>query len=100
MLQVTPEAKTELHEMLMRALAQQQESPSPDLGFRLVSGSVPEGGAPRLGLALDAPREGDEVIEHAGRSILILGSSASALLEDLTLDLIDTPDGIRLGLCV
>jgi len=69
------------------------------MGFRIVSGATADGGGPRLGLTLDAPRDGDELVEHDGRLVLILGTSAAALLEDLTLDVIDTPEGTRLGLC-
>lgn len=102
MFDVTPQARSELHGMLMRALAQRPESDSPQVGFRLVAGATPEAteasGTSQLGLALDAPREGDEVLEHEGHSVLIVEQSVSDLLQGLTLDVVETPEGNRLGL--
>lgn len=109
MIHVTPEARTELHGLLTRALAERSPSrvsqpdvpqsnagdlapEAPQLGFRLVA----EGA--ELGLALDAPREGDRVVEQDGLSVLILDSAASELVKDLTLDVAETPEGTRLAL--
>ncbi len=92
MLQVTPEARIELHGMLMRILTERPDSNPPDLGFRLVA----EGS--QIGLALDAPREGDEIVNQDGRSVLMLDSPTSELVENLTLDVVETPDGTRLEL--
>ena len=96
MLNVTPEARTELHDMLMRALADRPEEGEGSLGFRLVTGS--EGQSSQLGLALDAPRPGDEVLEHDGCSVLIVDSRTASLLGDLTLDVVKTAEGTRLGI--
>jgi hypothetical protein len=92
MLQVTPEAKGELHGMLMRLFAERPDSDTPDLGFRLVA----EGS--QIGLALDTPREGDEIVDQDGHSVLMLDSLTSELVENLTLDVVETPDGARLEL--
>ena len=93
MLHVTPEAKAELHTMLMRALKQRSDlHPTRDMGFRLIVGES------RLGLTLDSPRGGDETVEQDGRSVLILDGAISGFVENLTLDVVDTPDGSRLEL--
>jgi Fe-S cluster assembly iron-binding protein IscA len=98
MLHITSEARDELHGMLVRALAQQGPSEPRDLGFRLVSEANAGREPSQLGLALDAPRKGDEVVEHQGHSVLILDPMTSELLHDLTLDVVETPEGTRLGL--
>jgi Fe-S cluster assembly iron-binding protein IscA len=97
MLNVTPEARTELHGMLMRALADRPEEGEGSLGFRLVTGEA-EGASSQLGLALDAPRPGDEVLEHDGCSVLIVDDRTASLLGDLTLDVVQTAEGTRLGI--
>lgn len=98
MLQVTPQAISELHGMLTRAVAQQPTADAGNVGFRLVASAAREGEGSELGLALDAPREGDAVIRHDGSSVLLLDAATSELLGDLTLDLIETPGGARLGI--
>lgn len=94
MLHVTSRARTELHDMLLRALDRQPDDAGA-VGFRLVAG---ENDGSQLGLALDAPGPDDEVLEHEGRSVLILDSRTSGLVGDLTLDVVETAEGIRLGL--
>jgi Fe-S cluster assembly iron-binding protein IscA len=99
MLQVTPQARDELHGMLERALAERPQSePAPTLGFRLVAGPSAEGEGSKLGLALDAPRGGDQIVEHGGRSLLLVDAAAAPLVENLTLDVVETPEGTRLSL--
>jgi hypothetical protein len=92
MLHVTSAARAELHDMLVRVLAQRSDPDPPDLGLRLVAEKC------QLGLALDEPREGDQVVGQEGRSVLIIDPSTSELVEDRTLDVIETPQGTRLGL--
>jgi len=94
---VTTQARNELFEMLQHALAQRPESGENALSFRLLPANG-RGDAPALGLTLDAPGSNDEIVEHQGRSVLVLDSSTSAMLDGLTLDLVDTPEGSRLGL--
>lgn len=98
MLQVTAQAKNELHGMLMRALADRPRSDPASLGLRLVPGTSGEGKAAQLTLALDAQRQDDQVVEHEGRSVLMLDASTAPLVENLTLDVVDTPEGTRLSL--
>jgi hypothetical protein len=93
MLHVTPEARAELHGMLARILDQRPHfDPAVDLGLRLVVKRS------RLGLTLDSPRGEDEVMEHDGLSVLILDSAVSEFVENLTLDVVERPEGIRLEL--
>lgn len=91
---VTPQARIELHGMLERTLARRPEPLESELSFRLLPATGGEG----LGLTLDAPGESDEVVLHQGRSVLLLDAATSMLLEGLTLDLVETPEGARLGL--
>jgi Fe-S cluster assembly iron-binding protein IscA len=84
--------------MLQRALAQRAQSDDGKaLSFRLLPANG-QGDAPALGLTLDAPGANDEIVEHHGCSVLVLDSATSAMLDGLTLDLVDTPEGSRLGL--
>lgn len=97
MIHVTTQARDALHEMLMHALSQrsQRTGNGASLGFRI----VPAGGEDsQLGLALDEPRPGDSVVEHDGRSVLIVDHASAELLTDLTLDVAQTEDGPRLAL--
>jgi len=89
MLHVTSEARVELHTRLLSALAQEGQS-SPDLGFRLATRED------RLGLALDLPRERDQVVEHEGRSVLIMEPAVAERLAEQTLNAVETTDGTRL----
>lgn len=116
MLHVTPQARAELHGLLVRALDQRQtpqqqpqsrpqsetqtqaqtETEMDAMGLRLVP-SAQQQGSSQLALTLDEPRDGDEVVEHDGRSVLILDSSTASLVDNLTLDVVETPQGARLG---
>ena len=96
-LNVTPQARAALREMLLRALDDKPGSNGRSLGFRLVAGET-EAGDANLGLALDSPRNGDVVVDHDGLSVLILDTLASELLDQMTLDLLETSDGTMLGL--
>jgi hypothetical protein len=98
MLDVTNPAKTELLGVLRRVVAQEGASIPEDepVGLRLVASDDPKD--PQLGLALDSPREGDEVVDHEGSSVLIVDARTAQRLADRTLDVIETPDGLRLGL--
>jgi Fe-S cluster assembly iron-binding protein IscA len=96
MLTVTTRARTALHDMLLRTLGQQPGLENgTSLGFRLVPGREED---TQLGLALDAPRPGDAVVEHDGRSVLIVDNASAELLTHLTLDIAATPEGTRLAL--
>ena len=96
---VTTQARVELHGMLERALARRSDvaDDGKALSFRLLPAKG-HGEKTALGLTLDAPTASDQIVEHRGRSVLVMDVSTSALLEGLTLDLVDTPEGARLGL--
>jgi Fe-S cluster assembly iron-binding protein IscA len=86
MLNVTEPAGAHLARLL-------SESDAPeDSAARLVSG---QGG---LTLQLDTPREGDELFEHDGRTILLIDPNVSELVEDKTLALHETEEGTALAL--
>ena len=93
MLHVTSQARAVLHDRLMNVLAKQKQKPGvSDVGFRLMAHRD------RLGLALDAPAEGDQVVEHEGRSVLIVEPEIAHALEGRTLDAVETADGTHLQL--
>ena len=99
MLRVTRQARNELHQMLMQILAAATpQTDAAELGFRIVADSPEDAAEAQLGLALDAPREGDEIVDHQGRSVLIVDPPTSLLLCDLTLDVHETPEGTQLEL--
>jgi hypothetical protein len=96
MLHVTPRARNELHDLLIEALHHQPEATTPGTAIRLIVGSPDR--PPGLALALDAVRPTDEVVEHEGRTVLVVDALVSHLLETLTLDVVETPDGAQLEL--
>lgn len=51
-----------------------------------------------LGLVMGEPVPDDLVLERGGTDLLHVSEAVSALLQDLVIDLVDTPDGPRLGL--
>jgi hypothetical protein len=93
MVHVTTRARSELFSRLVRALARCSVSDLRTVGFRLVPGDEEHA---QLILALDASREGDAVVEHNGRSVLLIEPFAADLLKGLTLDTRETSAGVRL----
>ena len=94
MLNVTTPARIELLSKLMDTL---ESDPTPardpeEMGFRIVS---TEG---QLGLTLDVSRPGDETVEHEGCSVLFVDSRTSSFLDGLTLDLVESENGLSLAL--
>lgn len=66
---------------------------------------VSEGAAVRIvarqegwGIEMDQPGPEDETFEHEERTVLILAASVAETLQDNTLDVHDTPEGLRLQL--
>lgn len=101
MINVTTEAKELLHDMLNQA--EEQSGEHADLGIRLAPTAVTgeaeqasEGQEVGLGLVLDHAQEGDQVVEHNGRTVLMVDQSIGDLLDGVTLDVVETPDGRRL----
>lgn len=65
--------------------------PQPEQSLRLVE----DQGDYRL--TLDTEREGDQVVEHAGETVLLVESEVRTELESIVLDLQDTPQGPQLA---
>jgi Fe-S cluster assembly iron-binding protein IscA len=64
---------------------------SPSQTLRLVV--QPEGG---FALGLDEIREGDEVVEAGGETVLVLASAVAEVVEGAVIDVQDTEEGARL----
>lgn len=85
MLTVTTEAK----QLLLEALLANTDDP--EIGLRLALGP---GG--QLALVLDKESEGDQVIEHKGSKVLLVGAELAFVVDGVTIDVRDTEDGPRL----
>jgi Fe-S cluster assembly iron-binding protein IscA len=49
-----------------------------------------------LGLAVDEEREGDQVVEHEDKKVLVIEPAISQALDGATIDAVQTPEGERL----
>lgn len=85
MLTVTSEAK----QLLLEALLANTDDP--EVGLRLALGP---GG--QLALVLDKEAEGDQVVEHEGSKVLLVGAELAFVVDGVTIDVRDTEDGPRL----
>ena len=85
MLMVTEAAKQKLKETLLNNTEDQTA------GLRLKIKSPGQ-----FGLVLDNQSPADDVIEHKGLKVLLVGQEIAELLQEATLDVQDTPDGPRL----
>ena len=96
MINVTTTARDVLQEALQRAGVADE-----DVAIRLAptpSAANAEGDQVQLGLVLDRPQDGDQVVEHNGRTVLVVDQMIADQLDGATLDAVDTPDGRRLTL--
>lgn len=64
-----------------------------NVGWRLASGTAGE-----LGLVADREQKGDQVVEHEGSTVLLIGKDLSDLLAGAAIDFMTTPEGPRLVL--
>jgi len=87
MFTVTDRAAQVLREILT------SHATAPDEALRLAP--MAGGG---FGLVVDVEREGDEVIQSEGATLLLLDEEVSSALDGVTLDCVDTPQGVRLTL--
>ncbi len=87
MLIVTAQAAEELKTMA------EAEVTDPEEAFRLV-----RAGPEQLGLTADRLREGDQVVEHEGVKVLLVGAELTDTVDGLVLDCKDTPQGRRLAI--
>ena len=51
-----------------------------------------------LGLAVDEEQDGDQVVQHEERRVLVIHPDLVLELDGITIDAVDTPDGQRLTL--
>lgn len=85
MLTVTENAKQLLKETL------QAHTDDAETGLRLVL--EPPG---RLGLVLGRRGVGDQIVEHEGAKVLLVAPELVTLLDEVTIDTQDTPEGKKL----
>jgi len=85
LLTVTDSAKEQLKETLLG------NTDDPEIGIRLRLGP-----GRQFGLVLDREAEGDQIVEHDGLKVLLVGQELATILELVTLDVQDTPDGPKL----
>jgi Fe-S cluster assembly iron-binding protein IscA len=85
MLTVTESAKQLLKETLLA------HSDDPEAVPRL--SMMPPG---QLGIMLDSETEGDQVVEHEGVKVLLVASELAPVVDRVTLDVQDTPEGSKL----
>ncbi len=104
MVNVTTEAKDLLQDLLEDA-QEQAGIADEEVGIRLApatpsetTGDEGEGRQVALGLMLDRAHEGDEVVEHNGKKVLMVDQRMSDLLDGITLDAVDTPEGKQLAI--
>lgn len=93
MISVTTSAKDVLQNVLIDA-TQRADIHDEQVGLRIAPTS--DGGQPQLALVLDKPKEGDQIIEHNGKNVLMIGEPISAQLDGATVDAVDTPEGKQL----
>ncbi|MEX2446697.1 MAG: hypothetical protein WD734_05090 [Dehalococcoidia bacterium] len=86
MLNVTPAAVEQLSEMLERTEAGDSQ------GIRLAENQG------ELGLRIDEPQEGDQVVAAGERTLLLIDPDLSSALDGATLDAVDMPEGPQLTL--
>ena len=94
MINVTHEAKVRLHEILDQECS--DEVTRTELAVRLIREERGSEAQPRFAIALDRPSEGDQVVEHEGRNVLLVDPGVAEATTDLTLDVVETETGRRL----
>jgi Fe-S cluster assembly iron-binding protein IscA len=85
MITVTERAKERLKEML------RSETDDPSVGLRLAT--APSG---QFGIAPDREREDDQVVEHQGSPVLLVGQEMANTIGDATIDYDESPPAPRL----
>lgn len=99
MISVTEKAVELLYGVLEQAEQEAGLDYQEDVAIRLVPTTVPQDSDPgqlELGLGLDRSKEGDQVVEHNGKKVLLVDESTGELLDGATLDVVDTPEGQQL----
>ena len=85
MIDITEHAKQELHRLLIAKVDW------PGALLRLI-----DRGEGKLGLGIDIQKPDDLVINYEGKRLMLVESALAANLEDITLDVDNTPDGPEL----
>jgi hypothetical protein len=102
MIQITQQARAELHFMLesVRPHHAHEAEDADAIGFRLLAATADESRDEELDLALtvDSVRDDDEVFDHNGAHVLLVGPASADAVGDGVLDVVDTDDGRRLGI--
>lgn len=99
MITVTEKARDLLYDVLQQAEQQAGIDEQEDVAIRLAPTEQPgdgEAAQMQLGLGLDRPQDGDQVVEHNGKTVLLVDSSTGNMLDGVTLDAVDTPEGRQL----
>jgi len=50
----------------------------------------------QLGLAIDVEKQGDQAVEHEDSKVLLVEKNLADTLQEITIDVDDTPEGVRL----
>ena len=85
MVTVTESAKQTLKEILTT------HSDDPEVGIRLSFNPPGE-----FGVVLDREAEGDQVVEYDGAKALLVAPELAPVVDGVTLDIQDTPEGSKL----
>lgn len=87
MIDVTERAKQELKKILTSNVDH------PEAVLRLTTGNQGQ-----LGLSVDVPASGDNVVEHEGTKVLLVDEGLASSLAGVTLDVEDTSEGPQLAI--
>ena len=82
MIEVTERAAKKLKNILSESVDM------PQARLRLI-----DRGQEKLGLGIDIEASTDYIVEHEGSTVLIVGQELATRINDITLDVEDTPDG-------
>jgi len=91
MITVTEKAAEELESLLERAKISDPQNAFDDVMLRLFT--TDDG---KLAIAPDTPLDGDQVVEHRGTNVLLVGWELSETVENLLIDCVDTEQGRKL----
>ena len=81
------------HALDVLVMTLETSAPSMDHSFRLVQESEDE-----YGLAIDEARAGDQMVKHGERTVLVMDDAVATALDGLTLDALDSPEGVQFTL--
>ncbi len=81
------------HALDVLVMTLETSAPSMDHSFRLVQESEDE-----YGLTIDEARAGDQMMKHGERTVLVMDDAVATALDGLTLDALDSPEGVQFTL--